>query len=77
MSLEVFYIADENPNHRVGGGGCLCSPTGPCGDGPYAIFNGGDMESIVSPFAVLCASCARAAHHKLRRKRKSATAEAR
>lgn len=60
MSLEIFHVTDENPNVRVGGGGCLCSPTS-CGEGPYTVFTGGDMESPVSPFAVVCADCLRGA----------------
>ena len=56
LSLQVFYVTDENPNQRVGGGGCLCSPTS-CGDGPYTVFHGTDLESPVSPFPVACAGC--------------------
>lgn len=58
MSLDVFYVTDKNPNHDHGGGGCLCSVTG-CGEGPYVVFHGTDMESIHSPLPVLCAPCAR------------------
>jgi hypothetical protein len=58
LSFDIFHITDENPNQRVGGGGCLCSPTA-CGDGPYMVFNGTDMESPVSPFPVACAGCVR------------------
>lgn len=60
LSLQVFYVTDENPNHRVGGGGCLCSPTS-CGEGPYTVFHGTDLESPVSPYPVACAGCIREA----------------
>lgn len=62
MSAERFHIVDVNPNEASGGGGCLCGETRVEGcEGPYAVFDVTDMDSILSPRPVIGAKCLRAA----------------
>lgn len=62
MSREDFYVTDTNPNDTCGGRGCACSP-GHVSDcvGPFVVFPGNEMDSILSPHVVLGAKCLRAA----------------
>lgn len=57
---EHFTLSENNPNDGIGGGGCLC---GDLRDedrvGPFAIFPAVTTDCNLSPFAVLCAGCAR------------------
>lgn len=57
-SKAVVQIVANNPNDQIGGGGCLCSETkrNDC-VGPYAVFPATEMESAISPHAVLCLTC--------------------
>ena len=67
MSLENFKLSSKNPNDTTGGGGCLChphgKPTGACG--PYVIFHAACTDEPLSPHAVMCAGCVRAANKKV------------
>lgn len=59
MGAGKFTISSTNPNNGIGGGGCMCSETAnPDQEGPYAIFPGTEMDSGLSPHAVLCVGCA-------------------
>ena len=69
----MFTIVDSNPNENTGGGGCLCSgelKSGNC-DGPFVLFPAADMESGISPFAVLCKRCLNEAAAALEKAEKS------
>lgn len=61
MGAERFKIVGVNPNDATGGKGCLCSETQnvDC-QGPFAVFEVPEMDSPLSPFPVLCVSCAEA-----------------
>lgn len=62
MSAERFSVSEINPNESVGGGGCLCSETSlPESEGPYVVFHHAETSSNLSPHAVVCAGCIRAA----------------
>lgn len=62
MSREDFYVSDTNPNDVCGGRGCACSP-GHVTDcvGPFVVFPGNEMDSVLSPHVVLGEKCLRAA----------------
>lgn len=60
MSLGNFSLSSSNPNDQIGGGGCVCSPTKTDCAGPYAIFQGTETDSNVSPHVVLSLACAEA-----------------
>lgn len=62
MSREDFFVTDTNPNDVSGGRGCACSP-GHVSDcvGPFVVFPGNEMDSILSPHVVLGEKCLRAA----------------
>lgn len=60
MSLGNFSISQSNPNDQIGGGGCVCSPTKVACDGPYAVFQGCETDSNVSPHVVVSLACAQA-----------------
>lgn len=62
MSRAHFYVSDTNPNDVCGGGGCACSPShvGDC-RGPFLVFPGNEMDSVLSPHVVLGEVCLRAA----------------
>ncbi len=58
----AFSVSPTNPNHDWGTGGCMCIPDGPCGPGPYVVFEREVHDySGVNCYAVLCAGCAHAA----------------
>lgn len=53
---QVFAVMDVNPNE---GGGCLCSEIGTQdSQGPFVVFSATEMDTVHSPFPVLCAGCA-------------------
>jgi len=62
MSREDFFVSDTNPNDVCGGRGCACSP-GHVTDcvGPFVVFPGNEMDSVLSPHVVLGEKCLRAA----------------
>ena len=69
MSLEQFQIVATNPNDRIGGGGCLCSPsqkTSAC-KGPFVLFPNAEVAGAPeaglhnSPHAVASVACVCAA----------------
>lgn len=60
MSQALIKVVAENPNDQTGGGGCLCSETKrPECVGPYALFEGIETASNISPHAVACRQCLR------------------
>lgn len=53
---QHFSIMETNPNV---GHGCLCSEEGTVdSNGPFVVFNATEMDTVPSPFPVLCAGCA-------------------
>lgn len=66
MSHESFSISETNPNDTCGGGGCACSPqkVSDC-DGPYAIFQGPETDSHLSPYNVIGFKCLCAAFERV------------
>lgn len=63
---QHFSVMDTNPNEATDGKGCLCYENGgPDTKGPYIVFNHTEMDTIRSPFPVLCANCARHAYNDL------------
>lgn len=63
MSLENFQVSHSNPNDQIGGKGCLCHPEGEATGrtAPFVIFHAASTDSTLSPHAVACAGCIRAA----------------
>lgn len=63
---QHFSVMETNPNEITGGKGCLCFENGgPDTKGPFVVFNATEMDTIQSPFPVLCAGCALVAHNDL------------
>ena len=57
--MSQFTVSATNPNDVAGGGGCACSPAKPQNSGgPYAVFNGTEQMSPLSPYTVVCVACA-------------------
>lgn len=57
--MSNLHISGQNPNHGIGGRGCLCHPGGSADcAGPYAIFPATETDSNLSPYAVLSLACA-------------------
>ena len=65
--MPIFTIVDENPNEVTGGAGCLCGGEVSCTDtkGPFVVFHNSEMQSHISPHAVLCAGCVDAVFGRL------------
>jgi hypothetical protein len=59
----TFVISEVNPNDTTGGGGCLGNGEQKGADcvGPFVIFHAIETDSIISPHAVLCSHCLKAA----------------
>lgn len=59
--MERFKVVQENPNDRIGGGGCVCGDSKVEGcDPPYAVFYATETDNNLSPHVVVCRSCAEA-----------------